>query len=695
MYEGFSKNNGHVIGDTSQGCEAVDISEAQESTAAEESLVCMNEEGEELVLNAQINTEDGHLEWRQLYDKETVMKRTVGMSQMTSMMRDMDRNNLYDQSIGKLIDHFAKEHERNPIILDIGTGTGLLSMFSARRGAEFVFGVEMFDAMAAIAERVVSANDFADKILVINAKSSDIEDLPALPDLLISELLDSALLGEGCIPAHTDALRRLMDQQSEDADVDIASSEFRNRVIPYSGAVYATLVESIEIKHMHDVDSIKLGAAGLYPQRTDPAAGLPNCQGGWSVVPVHWAEMLQRGAREISTATQVLHPNFALFAGGGEERFSAEEEWYYTDITASSAGVVHGVLMWWTLFLLSPDIDPARECTYSTAAGAQNWQDHWQQTVYPLPQDICVSPGEVVRVYAKHDSVQIQIYAEKLDSMVSTGETVTDQAEVSVPESKRARQDSTAPITSASSDETMILCGESDLVDALLDECHTLCMCGWHVLCGAERFLSMCDANKGNIWQAALTEALDALPAFDNSSKGVVMDLSDGSLLGLSAAKKLKDEGKDASIKVVSKEPKQYSRMFFGQVTGANDLDDGMLVWDGQDLSEIVDFLTEQEEEDDNNDEAEAAEVAVEMDEEVAVPSALLGSVVAVVSECYYYQLHALPTWQALSFFYQVQSLRRQGLLHAQCQVLPGRALIRAAVVELPNLSRCHGLAGT
>eukprot|EP01032_Pedospumella_encystans_P020213 gene20213-22967_t len=488
MYEGFSKNNGNVIGDTSQGCETVDISEAQESTAAEESLVCMNEDGEELVLNAQINRENGHLQWLQLHDKETVMKRTVGMSQMTSMMRDMDRNNLYDRSIGKLIDHFVKENERDPIILDIGTGTGLLSMFSARKGAEFVFGVEMFDAMAAIADRVVSANDFADKILVINAKSSDIEDLPALPDLLVSELLDSALLGEGCIPAHTDALRRLMSQPSDDVDMDSASDEFRNRVIPYSGAVYTTLVESTEIKQMHDVDSIQLASSGLHPHRTDPANGPPNCQGGWSAVPVHWAEMLQRGAKEISAATQVLHPNFALFAGSEEERFSTEEEWYFTDITASSAGTVHGVLMWWTLFLLSPDIDPARECTYSTAVGAQNWQDHWQQTVYPLPQDICVTAGDVVRVYAKHDAVQVQIYAEKLNPTHETSEVTAKEAEMSVPESKRARQNSAAPAAPMASEETMILCGESDMCDAVLDECRTLCMCGWHVLCGAERF---------------------------------------------------------------------------------------------------------------------------------------------------------------------------------------------------------------
>ena len=38
MYSGFSKSNGSVIGDTSKGCE-IDIEEAQDSTAAEESMI--------------------------------------------------------------------------------------------------------------------------------------------------------------------------------------------------------------------------------------------------------------------------------------------------------------------------------------------------------------------------------------------------------------------------------------------------------------------------------------------------------------------------------------------------------------------------------------------------------------------------------------------------------------------------------
>ena len=160
MYEGFSKNSGSVIGDTALGSQSVDITEAQESTAAEESLICMNERGEELVLSAKLSPDSGALRWCQLYDRETIMRRTVGMSQMTSMLRDNDRNNVYEKATRIMVESFIEKNGRQPVVLDIGAGTGLLSMLSMRAGAEFVFAVEMFDTMADIAKKVVGDNNY-------------------------------------------------------------------------------------------------------------------------------------------------------------------------------------------------------------------------------------------------------------------------------------------------------------------------------------------------------------------------------------------------------------------------------------------------------------------------------------------------------------------------------------------------------
>jgi SAM-dependent methyltransferase len=674
MYSGFSKNNGSVIGDTSKGI-TVDIREAQESTAAEESLVCMNEEGEEIILNAIIDTETGNLTWRQLLSKELVMSRTVGMSQMTSMMRDADRNVVYEKAIKLLIDNFVAKKDRAPVVLDVGAGTGLLSMFAARSGAEFVIGVEMFETMATIAERVVSANDLGDKILIVNAKSSEIEGLPVLPDLLISELLDSALLGEGCMPAHTDALTRLMSEPTaepvEDMETEAndAGDFWADRVLPYSGAVYATLVQSAEVKHMHDTGSIALAGGAVHAQRTPAEANAPPCKGGWHLVPVHWAEMLKRGSKELSAQGKVLHANFALTECDAAEQYTPADTWQYSDITVESEGVVHGVLLWWTLYLLSPTLDACRECTYSTAPGAQNWQDHWQQTIYPLPEDIAVQKGDVVRVYAMHDTVHIQLYAEKIAAASSEKE----------PDSKRARQGE-GSIPPA---EQMVQC--SELPEALQDDCRNLCMCGWHVLCGAERMQMMCDATRGEAWGSAIASMIDALP-----DRGVVLDLSDGSLLGLAAAEKLRNAGKD-QVKVVSKETKAFSRLFYGQVADANGLDESVLVWDGTDLEELADFVSPAQ--DDEGGDNEKGDADQEHDREVDM-SALGGCVVGVASECYYYQTHALPPWQALSFHFQLQALRRDGLLHPDCRILPGKALVCVVALELPQLRRCHGFAG-
>jgi predicted RNA methylase len=72
----------------------------------------------------------------------------------------------------------------------------------------------MFDTMASIAQEVVAHNGFENDIIVINGKSTDIESLPVTPDILISELLDSALLGESCIPSHADAIERFLNTTS-------------------------------------------------------------------------------------------------------------------------------------------------------------------------------------------------------------------------------------------------------------------------------------------------------------------------------------------------------------------------------------------------------------------------------------------------------------------------------------------------
>lgn len=53
---------------------------------------------------------------------------------------------------------FIQQHGRPPVVLDIGCGTGLLSMLAARAGAEEVYGCEMYEPLAQIAREVSELN---------------------------------------------------------------------------------------------------------------------------------------------------------------------------------------------------------------------------------------------------------------------------------------------------------------------------------------------------------------------------------------------------------------------------------------------------------------------------------------------------------------------------------------------------------
>ncbi len=60
------------------------------------------------------------------------------------------------------------------VVLDVGAGSGILSMFAARAGAARVYAVER-TTVAVMAQELAAANGFADVIEVIQGDVMDIE----------------------------------------------------------------------------------------------------------------------------------------------------------------------------------------------------------------------------------------------------------------------------------------------------------------------------------------------------------------------------------------------------------------------------------------------------------------------------------------------------------------------------------------
>ena len=83
--------------------------------------------------------------------------------------------------------------------MDVGCGTGILSLMACRAGAERVYAVDASLWPASMAERVVSENGFQDRIHVFHSKVEDIDvDLENV-DVIVSEWMGYALLFESML----------------------------------------------------------------------------------------------------------------------------------------------------------------------------------------------------------------------------------------------------------------------------------------------------------------------------------------------------------------------------------------------------------------------------------------------------------------------------------------------------------------
>lgn len=110
-----------------------------------------------------------------------------------AMLNDHERNLAFEQAI-QSVDMKGK------CVLDIGTGSGLLSMLAVKNGAEHVYTCESNPSVAAHAINIIRDNQMQDRITVINKLSLYLKpgiDLPKNLDVLISETVDCGFFGEG------------------------------------------------------------------------------------------------------------------------------------------------------------------------------------------------------------------------------------------------------------------------------------------------------------------------------------------------------------------------------------------------------------------------------------------------------------------------------------------------------------------
>jgi len=87
---------------------------------------------------------------------------------------------------------------KNKIVLDVGCGTGILSMFAAKAGAAHVYGVDM-SGIVEQAKEIVNRNGLGDKVTIIRGKIEEITIPVEKVDIIISEWMGYCLFYESML----------------------------------------------------------------------------------------------------------------------------------------------------------------------------------------------------------------------------------------------------------------------------------------------------------------------------------------------------------------------------------------------------------------------------------------------------------------------------------------------------------------
>jgi predicted RNA methylase len=274
------------------------------------------------------------------------------------MMNDNVRNDAYENALKTAL-------LNGGTVLDIGSGSGLLSMMAARHGANHITTCEVVSMVAEKAKIIIERNGFKNQIQVINKLSTNLivgEDIPNKADILVTEIFDNGLLGEFALSAISHARKNLLEPEA--------------KIIPAGAKVYAILIDSDEIYKNHRVEKISNFDLSPFNQFST-----------YGSVGYHLDKMNYSSLSEVTSIFE-----FDFYQDKQNESKSIS-----FDIIKS--GTAHAIAFWYELQVDSQN-------TISTAPNLPQLSC-WKQSVqlFNLPRT-CQS-GTAVRLTAHHDEETI------------------------------------------------------------------------------------------------------------------------------------------------------------------------------------------------------------------------------------------------------------------------------------------------
>jgi len=286
-----------------------------------------------------------------------------------AMVNDSVRNQQFEDALKRAV-------TPDSVVLDIGAGTGLLSMMAARAGARQVIACEANPTLAALAREVIKNNGYSDRIRVINKPSLRLDpetDFPknTRPDVLVAEVFDTMVIGEGALNTFEHARRYLLAP-------DAVS-------IPRQAVLYGGLIESERLW--------REGGAGQ--------------ASGFDLTPLNGFRPDTIALEAASFSGRLLADEFPVFSFdlAGDEQTPATVR---LDIPVVKKGVCHA-LVFWIRLQLDDEAAVDNRPSFDDETVGRGYCAHWYQVAKLLVPPVPVEPGTTLRIEACHNRQNVAV----------------------------------------------------------------------------------------------------------------------------------------------------------------------------------------------------------------------------------------------------------------------------------------------